>query len=184
MTSTTSNVYDRLTIPFEGGDSGVHYRLVDVPGNAKLGFVERQCVRDNLYNLRGIIFMLDGAGGEEGIKGAAGRLYGILEQSEKLAGQLDVLVAANKSDVFNFVSCRRIRRILEDEIEQLRQSKLKGIGDVAGEDDAADNTWLGYDEEKFNFEQLETAVTILDGSVTNETTHKWESWVEEHALNT
>ncbi|KAA8902502.1 hypothetical protein TRICI_005863 [Trichomonascus ciferrii] len=125
--------------------------------------------------------MLDGAGGEEGIKGSASRLYSILEQTEKLAGQLDVLVAANKSDVFNFVSCRRIKRILEDEIEQLRQSKLKGIGDVAQDD--GDNTVLGYDDEKFNFDQLETPVSILDGSVASETTHKWESWVEEHALN-
>lgn len=172
-------MYDQLTIPF-GGESGVYYRLVDVPGNTKLGFIERQCVRDNLYNLKGIIFMLDGAGGEEGIKGSAGRLYSVLQQAEKLAGQLDVLVAANKSDVFNFVSCRRIKKILEEEIEQLRQSKLKGIGDVTEEDD---NTWLGYDEEKFNFEQLETAVTILDGSIKNETTQKWENWVEEHALN-
>lgn len=201
MSSTTINTYDELKIPLDRKSENESqedqrenvYRLIDIPGNTKLGFMETSNIKDNQYNLKGIIFMIDGAGGEERIKESAARLYKVVQQAEKSSEEIDILIAANKSDVFNFISPRRIRKILEEEIEELRRSKAKGIGDMSQNTssnhdtaDADDDYYdIGFDNEKgtFNFDRLDSIVTVLDGSIKNNTIQKWESWVEGHALN-
>jgi signal recognition particle receptor subunit beta len=132
-------------------------------------------------NLKGIIFLIDAASGTKNIAETAKQLYKLLQLTEKQDGGMDILIAANKADVFNVISTTRIREILEKEIHGLRDSQSKGISDV-NEEDNESSAWIGTDG-PFQFNHLEGDVMIVDGSVRANRTQKWQEWVERHALN-
>lgn len=169
-----------IKVPLREED-GEDYILIDLPGHPKLAHLYESEIRSRLSNgLKGIILMVDSAGGANSISKAAQVLYKILETTETKSGGIDILIAANKSDVFNAVSGPRLSAMLEQEIEALLQSMRKSVGDVKthGEDDV----WIGSGE-KMKFDQLESQITVLDGSVTFDKIGKWEDWVETIVAN-
>lgn len=173
---------DDLELPFDSKSLETKYTLIDLPGHPKLEYHTTSEIKGNRTNLLGIIYMVDAASGLDGVAEAAKGLLRILTITEKRAGGVEILIAANKNDVFNVISATRLQSVLEEQIEELRKTSARGLGDVDANDDELDSSWVGG-EEKFAFHHLEGKVTVLSGSVAAGSTTKWEGWVEEIALN-
>jgi signal recognition particle receptor subunit beta len=182
VTSQSPNKTNELRLPFGQQAIDTNYTLIDLPGHPKLEYLTTAEIKGNRNNLLGIIYVVDAASGPDTVAQAAKGLLSILTLTEKRAGGVDILVAANKSDVFNVLSSSRLQKMLEDQIQQLRETSAKGLGHVDADEDELDRSWVGGDQ-KFEFDHLEGNVTVLSGSVLGDATTKWEGWVEETALN-
>uniref|UniRef100_A0A060TAI6 Signal recognition particle receptor subunit beta n=1 Tax=Blastobotrys adeninivorans TaxID=409370 RepID=A0A060TAI6_BLAAD len=184
VTSTTTNTFEELKVPFDGGlDETVEtVRIVDIPGHSKLRSHVQKALEDYDNAIRGIVFVIDSAAGAQAISQAASFLYWLLQKVEKKAGGIAILVAANKGDVFNALPVTKLRDTLEKEIDALRSARSKGVGDVDLNEDDEDGSWIGL-EGQFHFKDLESEFAVMDGSVTASRTSKWDNWVQQHALN-
>ena len=92
----------------------------------------------------------------------------ILQRKENIP----VLIAANKADLFTAVPVSAAKAALEREITAVRRARASGLLDSAvGADDAANEDWLGDEDDKnqdFSFEQLrdvDVPVEVLAGNV-------------------
>jgi signal recognition particle receptor subunit beta len=106
----------------------------------------------------------------------------------KAKGEIRVLVAANKQDLFTALPQGAVRERLEMEIERVRVSRRKGLVTVGEEEGAeleGEDVLAGDGEEKFSFETLEQEfgieVDVLGGAVRGEEAGKgvrrWEEWI-------
>ena len=96
------------------------------------------------------------------------------------------MIACNKADVFNMVPASRMKAELEREIQEIRDTRAKGLGAMADagsleDDNQDDGSWLG--QEKFQFLDLDGEVSIADGSVITNNVENWKRWVEAVAVN-
>ncbi|KFY17725.1 hypothetical protein V492_00433 [Pseudogymnoascus sp. VKM F-4246] len=148
------------------------FLLLDTPGHGKLRHHAFNAV-GNTKNLKGIIFVVDAANlpaGDEGLRQAAEYLHDTLlllqkrltaTTSSKDPKGIEVLIAANKMDLFTAQPSAIVRSLLEKEIGKVRNSKSKGLLEsgieTAGElDDVDSDDWLGETgSTQFKFEQLE-----------------------------
>ncbi|ANB15747.1 Signal recognition particle receptor subunit beta [Sugiyamaella lignohabitans] len=193
VTSQSPNRYEHLRLPF-GSDEPVdtEYTIVDLPGHPKLWHFTVEEVEKHRSNLVGIVYVIDAASGQSGISKAASNLYQLLQLTERRAGGVNILIASNKSDVFNVISTSRLKTLLESEINDLRSSREQTVDEVKinakgqeanDSEEISSNAWIGKDGKDFEFSQLEGEVDILDGSVKSSRTSKWETWLAEKALN-
>ncbi|KAK7941210.1 hypothetical protein PG997_002966 [Apiospora hydei] len=171
------------------------FLLVDTPGHGKL----RNFAMDSLVareGLKGIVFMLDAATLDENLAATANYLYEVLlalqkrvssVKTSKTPSAINVLIAANKSDLFTALPATLVKSNLEAELGRIRKSRSKGllasgvgIDDV---DNGENDDWLGeYGSEKFTFGQMQEfnlEVDIVGGSVTEGKVDKWWHWVSE-----
>jgi signal recognition particle receptor subunit beta len=106
----------------------------------------------------------------------------------KAKGEIRVLVAANKQDLFTALPQGAVRERLEVEIERLRASRRRGLVTVGEEEGAevdGEDVLGGDGEEKFSFGILQQEygieVDVLGGAVKGEEAGKgvrrWEEWV-------
>lgn len=179
VSSQTTNE-STIQVPFR--DPVEEYILMDLPGHPKLSYLYEEEIKNRLHHsLRGIIYVVDSASGSKGIAKAAQGLYKILQLVEVKAGGIDILVAANKSDVFNAMSASRLTTMLEQEIDNLRESSKRGLGEVKTHGEEED-IWVGS-EGNIKFSQLESHVAVREGSVTFDKVAKWEEWIEMVVAN-
>lgn len=171
------------------------FLLVDTPGHGKL----RNFAMDSLVakeGLKGIVFMLDAATLDENLAATANYLYEVLlalqkrvssTKTSKAASAINVLIAANKSDLFTALPASLVKSNLEAELARIRKSRSKGllasgvgIDDVDNEEN---DDWLGeYGSEKFTFTQMQEfnlEVDIVGGSVSEAKVDKWWHWISE-----
>ncbi|KAI5306046.1 hypothetical protein KEM56_002442, partial [Ascosphaera pollenicola] len=191
--------------------SEIHeYRLYDTPGHGKLrtdialqtlaelALIGKEPVnlvrhvRDKVrarqlkdkMPLKGVIFMVDGAGltstdvdttSESPLTDAASYLHDVLSivqarvysdgNINRRVDPLPVLLAVNKQDLFTSLPPHSVRKKLEAEIEKVRQSRLKaaaaGLGAMetpknagAYDDDEVDEVLGGDEGQPFTFEML------------------------------
>lgn len=110
----------------------------------------------------------------------------------KVAGEIPVLVAANKQDLFTALPPGSVRQCLEAEIDRIRKSKSKGLMDA--------NTDFGTGEEEddilgsnnvndtFTFDllgdEIGISVEVVGGAVKGDEegnlgagVRKWEEWI-------
>ncbi len=150
--------------------------------------------------LSGIIYVVDaaslGSGDGGPLKDAAVYLHDVLlhlqqkkigKGSGKRKGEVSVLIAANKQDLFTALPPGAVRERLEAEIETVRQSKRKGLVDVGDrrEVDDEDGMLGGGGEDKFRFKILENEygikVEVIGGAVGGDEAGKgverWEHWI-------
>ncbi|KAI1811182.1 signal recognition particle receptor beta subunit-domain-containing protein [Poronia punctata] len=144
--------------------------------------------------LKGIIYVLDAATLEESLADAATYLYDLLLALQRRAGSgksskppsaIDVLVAANKMDLFTALPATLVKSNLENELGKIRLSRSKGLLDSGvGADDVGSeeqDAWLGeYGSEKFSFAQLrefDVEVEVVGGSVLEGKVDKWWDWI-------
>jgi len=193
------------------------FHLVDTPGHGKLRGIalsQLQSSKKNKNNsssssqsqigdpsqLRGAVFVLDAATLDESLSDSATYLYEVLLSLQKRAGSsrtsrspkaVDVLIAANKMDLFTALPASLVRSNLEAELGRIRQSRSKGLLDsgVGADDDVVgggsgageEDNWLGeYGSEKFTFAQLrefDIEVEVLGGSVLEGKVDKWWGWI-------
>jgi hypothetical protein len=151
----------------------------------------------SLPNLRGVVFVVDAADlgpGSEALRVAAEYLHDVLLLLvQRKRGRKDVcqvLVAANKLDLFTALPAGLVRTALEAEIEQVRRGRERGLldsgmaadGDAGGGGDG--DGWLGDGGAgKFTFDQLEgdgVEVSVVGGSVLGNEgadVQKWWEWI-------
>ncbi|GMM51415.1 Signal recognition particle receptor subunit beta [Starmerella bacillaris] len=150
-------------------------QVVDCPGNEKLQKYANDYLKNG--NIKAVIYMVDASSGVANIKNAASTLGSVLERTDSRG--IPLLVATNKHDLFNTVSVQSIKRTLENEINELRDTRSRTVS-KSGNDDINDDEgteYLGVDGKPFQFEDLESEVQVLDGSVKNNKLSKWETWV-------
>jgi signal recognition particle receptor subunit beta len=174
--------------------------LIDTPGHGKLRHHAVENIT-NPQNLRGIIFLVDSASlsaADEGLRQTADYLHDILlllqkrttkSRGKKIQGELPVLIAANKLDLFTALPAALVKSTLESEITRVRTSRSKGLldsgigmGDAADDDDQDD--WLGeMGSTDFKFAQMEefdVAVEVIGGNVVGgdgPSVDKWWKWI-------
>ena len=172
------------------------FNFLDTPGHPKV----RHHALSRLAkpaSLAGIIYVVDSADlspGSAGLTETGEYLYEILLVLQKsLAksknGKAKLLIAANKLDLFTALPPPIVKRVLEEEITRVRDSKARGLLDsgVKSEVDAgAEKDWLGEGGEGgFQFGQLEEVgvyVEVEGGNVVGEdegkrNVGKWWDWI-------
>lgn len=176
------------------------YQLIDTPGHGKLR-AERALSRLKEPNLSGVIYVLDAASlgdSESGsLKDVAAYLHEVLLQLQRRktgkgrtkakAHIIPVLIAANKQDLFTALPPGAVSQLLEAELDRVKQSKNKGLVDVADNTEYDDETNVlgGHGEGKFTFKMLEDEygikVEVVGGAVRGEEggkgVERWEHWI-------
>ena len=176
------------------------YYLIDTPGHGKLRTSSALSYLSD-PSLRGVIFVVDSASLDSGdawiARDTAAYLHDVLlglqrrktgKGGSKAKGDVKVLVAANKQDLFTALPQGAVRQRLELEIERVRESRRRGLVTVGEEEDAeveGEDVLGGDGEEKFSFEILEQEfgiqVDVLGGAVKGEEAgkgvRKWEEWI-------
>jgi len=172
------------------------FLLIDTPGHGKL----RHLALDNItnpQNLKGIIFLVDAAAGDGGLRQTADYLHDVLlllqkrtPVAKKVLKEVSVLIAANKMDLFTALPARDVKNRLQAEITKIRTSRSRslpdsGIGKVDGADNENDD-WLGeVGSEEFEFSQLQefdVTIKVSGGNVVGESgpaVQEWWEWVSE-----
>ena len=106
----------------------------------------------------------------------------------KAKGEIRVLVAANKQDLFTALPQGTVRERLEGEIERVRGSRRRGlvtVGEEEGAEVESDDVLAGDGEESFSFEILQQEfaiqIDVLGGATKGEEAGKgvqrWEEWI-------
>jgi signal recognition particle receptor subunit beta len=171
------------------------FLLHDTPGHGKLRNHAMTQVTA-AQGLKGIIFLLDAATLDDTLAATATYLYDVLLALQKRIGSgktsrspnaIQLLVAANKLDLFTALPASLVKSKLEVELGRIRQSRSKGLLDSGvGIDDIGaeeNDDWLGeYGSDKFSFTQMrefDLEVDIVGGSVIDGNVNKWWSWISE-----
>ncbi|KAI1743808.1 signal recognition particle receptor beta subunit-domain-containing protein [Xylaria scruposa] len=184
------------------------FHLVDTPGHGKLrGAAMAQLVGDGKAGktktqfgdaamLRGVIYVLDAATLDDSLADVATYLYDVLLALQKRAGSgrtsrspnaVQVLVGANKLDLFTALPAAFVRSNIEAELGRIRQSRSKGLLDsgIGTEEIGSEeqDSWLGeYGSEKFTFDQMrefDIQVDVIGGSVLEGNVDKWWDWIAD-----
>lgn len=184
----------------------------DTPGHGKLrgpqGVTQLHMMsttKDARSKVRGVVFAVDTAAfsQDEPLRDTAIYLHDILLVLQKralsrgksyliAAGEIPVLVAANKQDLFTALPPGSVREKLESEIDRIRKSKSKGLMDASVDSGTGEGEEeiLGNDNvrDKFTFKLLEDEVGInvdvVGGAVKGDDdqnvgsgVRRWEEWV-------
>ncbi|PLN77459.1 P-loop containing nucleoside triphosphate hydrolase protein [Aspergillus taichungensis] len=191
----------------------VKYRVKDTPGHGKLRgsqglsqLATMSTSNDSNMKARGVLFMVDTAAlsDPETLRDTASYLYDVLfvlqrralkkkgKNVAKVAGEIPVLVAANKQDLFTALPPGSVRQCLEAEIDRIRKSKSKGLMDAntdfgAGEEE---DDILGSNDvnDTFTFDllgdEIGISVEVVGGAVKGDEegnlgagVRKWEEWI-------
>lgn len=147
------------------------------------------------------MFVLDAADcGPKGLEKTAQYLFRVLLRTEHRDGGMDLMIACNKADAFSMVPASKLRKILQDELTDIRDARAQGLGAVKNEDtlgskasknasgddedfdDMEDGSWLGSGE-PIDFANLESEVSLADGSVQTNNVDAWKRWIETAILN-
>ena len=170
--------------------------MIDTPGHGKL----RHLALENITNpqsLKGIIFLVDAAAGDGGLRQTADYLHDVLlllqkrtPVAKKVLKEVAVLIAANKMDLFTALPARDVKNRLQAEITKIRTSRSRSLPDSGiGKGDGADNEnddWLGeVGSKEFEFSQMEefdVTITVSGGNVVGESgpaVKEWWHWISE-----
>ncbi|KAK9456472.1 signal recognition particle receptor beta subunit-domain-containing protein [Dipodascopsis uninucleata] len=177
-----------------------NFVLIDTPGHQKLRHSMFATLQANQVarSILGVIYMVDASvvSKPEKLREAADYLYDLLRIAERVRLGTDVLIAANKSELFTAVPAKRLRSLLENEITKIRVLRSKSVGSVTSgdektvdEEEESDSiiggrAWLGApDSKEFHFEDLESDVVVIDGSVEKGSIDSWIRWMEERVVS-
>lgn len=172
------------------------YKMVDTPGHGKLrGDLALNWLRKPASGLRGVVFMLDSASleTEAVLKDTVAYLHDLLlglqrrRRVFKNSGEMRVLVAANKQDLFTAWPAGTVKAKLQAELEGVRTSRRKAVTTVDATDNGdedEDATLGGGGEDQFSFKLLEDEyeifVDVVGGNVRDDNgtgIKEWETWI-------
>ena len=115
--------------------------VIDYPGHPRL----RGGLSTLIPRARKIVFLLDSSDTMDGFKSAAELLYDIFVM-KGLRPDAQMLIGCHKSDLEGSRDCNAVEKILNDQIELLRKSRMQG--ELEG-DNSVDQ-YLGVDDEPFD----------------------------------
>jgi signal recognition particle receptor subunit beta len=173
------NVTTKFPLPSTG--SGIqNFKLIEFPGHNKL--------RGSLYeeikqstNIHGLIFCVDSTTDPKQLSESAKFLYKVLTLTERRPGGVDILVACTKNESFSARQPKKIRELMENEIDSFRKFQSSNVS--KNDDDDDDEIELGNLGNKFLFEHLDGNVDFIGGSVLKDKLEQWECWIDERAVN-
>jgi len=146
VTSTTPNITE-----FEVPDTAVAPLLLkDLPGHEK---VRVKYWDANKVGMRGVICVMDAAGGSKAVRDAAEVLYEILTDPIVNSVKPNILVFANKQDLPTAKATNVLRLQLEREITTLRLTKSASLKMIGGNSSGPTKA-LGKLDRDFEFNQL------------------------------
>ncbi|CAI2182917.1 749_t:CDS:2 [Funneliformis geosporum] len=152
----------------------VPIHFVDVPGHEKLRFR----FSDFIPITRGIIFIIDSSTCVKNVRSIAEYLYDIFSNKDVIKHHIPTLIACNKSDMITALPPERIQTILENELNQLRNTRTSALDHQ--DTSITDNVeFLGYENEIFKFEHLENEIRIEKCSVDKNEFKGIKTWVAE-----
>lgn len=185
------------TSVIEASKNATPYHLLDTPGHGKLR-LDFSFPRLNDPHLKGVIFLVDSATLESDattLRDAAAYLYDVLlhlqkrKKAKSRTGQsmMHVLIAANKQDLFTALPAASVKERLEMEIENVKQSRTRGVAGIQAESTPDEEDLLGgAGGEHFRFKMLEDedydiTVEVAGGAIRGEEAGKgvrrWEEWI-------
>ena len=205
MPAHTAAAFSRYRAPNDPSNQAhKKFLLADTPGHGKLRHHAVESI-DKPQNIVGIIFIVDAtdlvsdssnAMGDDRLHGTASYLHDILlllqkKGSEKRheAKHFQVLIAANKQDLFTALPAPLIRTTLEREISRVRSSRSRGLLDsgIGLNDVGEEKEWLGEaGDTAFSFDQLREAnivVTVSGGNVAGSdepNVRPWWDWISSN----
>lgn len=186
------------TSVIEASKNATAYLLVDTPGHGKLRIgLALPCLHNP--NLKGVIFLVDSANLESGataLRDTAAYLHDVLLYLQKRKktkagpkqGEVPVLIAANKQDLFTALPAGSVRERLETEIENVKQSRESGMVGMQTDSTEGDEEDVlgGAGEKSFTFKMLQMEdyginVEVAGGAVRRDEAGKgvrrWEEWI-------
>lgn len=184
--------------------------LADTPGHPKLRNHALELIESSdPAALTGTIFVVDAADisadsavadGKTGLADTAGYLHDVLLALQTKQAKIrsskrkpvQVLIAANKMDLFTALPVGLVQRALEVEIGRERESRGKGLlkggstdADIRGDGDGEAEPLAGVTEGSFTFEHMEEwglEVTTLGGNLAGDEdlrTEQWWDWIAQ-----
>lgn len=171
--------------------------IIDFPANEKLkNLYLFPFFKERIHELRGIIYMIDSSNFDAATcHRVAKDILEILNITEARPNGIDMLVFANKNDMFTSMKSSRIKELLETEIGKIHElnsrsigkvsnAALKGTGDEDDDEESnTDNLDLAIKNGKFQFQLLESNVDFGEGNIFKNKFDKVNEWLLEKIVN-
>jgi signal recognition particle receptor subunit beta len=166
--------------------------IVDFPANKKLkSLYLTPYFSEKLHEVQGIVYMVDASAFDaKACHAAAEDLLEILNVTEGKPGGIDLMIVANKDDLFTSKKPAKIKSMLEEEIAKIHDLKLRGLGkvdatDATGAAEVVDNLDLAMSNGKFQFQLLEGNVEFCSGNIFKEKSGfpPLEHWIYQKIVN-
>lgn len=166
--------------------------IMDFPANSKLkNLYLVPYLTDKLVEIQGIIYILDSSNFDTKIcHQVAEDLFQILNITEGKQSGVDILIFANKNDLFTSKKTNKIKEMLESEIGKIHELKLRGLSQVdtsingqseGNEED--DNLDIAAKDGKFQFQLLDGNVEFAEGNIFKNKYDKITNWLYEKIVN-
>ena len=123
--------------------------LLDSPGHPRLAHLLRQSL--TTHSPKGFLLLIDSANLKQSLNETANTVYSILLT---LPRPCDVLIVANKSDLFTVLPVTKVRELLEGAISGLKKTR-----DEANVDEEERSTLGGV---PFDFDELESEGVMVE----------------------
>jgi signal recognition particle receptor subunit beta len=136
--------------------------IVDVPGHPRL----RSQFTDFLPVTQRIFFILDATSSSwmAHFRDVSEYLYDILAHPQCRSNQIPVTIVCHKQDQILAFNASRVRQLLEQELDKLRETKSKSVLEQGQEEEVLDN-YLGFDGKPFQFDDVENEIEVIETSV-------------------
>lgn len=166
--------------------------IMDFPANAKLkNLYLVPYLKEKLVEIQGIIYILDSSNFDAKIcHQVAEDLFQILNITEGKQNGVDILIFANKNDLFTSKKTNKIKEMLESEIGKIHELKLRGLGQVdtsingqSEGNDEDDNLDIAAKDGRFQFLLLDGNVAFAEGNIFKNKYDKITNWLYEKIVN-
>lgn len=159
--------------------------IIDFPANSKLkNLYLLPYFHDKLNEIRGIIYLIDSSNFDSKICHQVSEdLLEILSITEGKPNGIDMIIFANKNDLFTSKKITKIKEMLENEIGKIHELKLHGLNKVEGDYDEIDNLDIAAKDGKFQFQLLDGNVDFADGNIFKDKYSKITDWLYEKIVN-
>ncbi|KAK9722108.1 hypothetical protein K7432_002918 [Basidiobolus ranarum] len=153
--------------------------VVDVPGHEKLRFK----FADYMPITRGVIFVIDSTSVNKFKHAIADYLYDVLANKHTIRAEIPVLVACNKCELLTAFRKEKIQEIFEAEIDRIRVTRGAALETHDSADGGEITEFLGFEDQKFQFDHLTNLVTFAECSVEQEKTEEITNWIADTMEN-
>jgi len=168
-------------LEYEPRNRRPHLLIKDLPGHDR---VQIKYWDSSKQLARGILCVIDAAGGNKGIRESADVLYRVLTDSTIFSGCRALYIFANKQDQPMSKGAKVIRSQLEKELTTLRMTKSAGLASTGGKDNR-DRCMLGREDKDFDFDHVTNIkIEFGEGCCTTEDEKSLESlktWLDNLA---
>jgi len=156
--TVTSLIPNEYEYQVENGNSSV--TLKDLPGHER---VRSKFWEQHKNGLRGIVCLVDSAGGNKAVRESAEVIYSVLSDPLVKSLKPNILIFANKQDVPSAKGHNVIRPQLERELTTLRLTKSASLQSIGGSQDT--KTTIGRPGKDFDFDHVSPIkVDFAEGS--------------------